>query len=832
MRLSFSFQLVSPRWFRFAATVSSAYRIASPFLVRLAGVPFDSLEKLTTPHVSRAAREIIRHQDELLPLRRAAWKFILSRESSLTRAEANTWRKALRHAEVPGKKIPEQLRDFAAATTALKAAKLQMAGALDDAVAQARRALFDVCTRFLPAYLVFGSGEVHHLMDAPLAIDDLPARNSQERKRERHLLLYLQRIAAKNDTFSEFGPCAWVGREQPATGLKFEARPGVAQRETFLERWCAHALAAVLNADAEIFPELRPRLNPNGRLVANRFIATDRGKTVELTPEQMEIVARCDGQTPVRELVKCPEIGDETELVPSNHESQIIHDLVSKEVLIAAIEVPAMEPFAFEILRQDIGAWRNETLRKRWLAVADALAELAGRFGQTSDVSQRNEIMTAARDRLASLGAERKAGERALYAAANPIAEECHRECRFELSEALLDEVVTAAEPWIDFWRDSYAFIAARVAANLRALLEKAPAKNLPLPAFLRFCENAKIPLTGPGLVGMAHIAFQEVKAAFRERLRPHSEKAEYELTAEDCAVVRKNFTYPKFDEFTYPSADLQLAAESVDAVNRGEYRWIIGELHPAAATLHHCMWWSCPDKPALSRALQSMIHDKLFFHFGFFAADFTAHTTVRVFDALPQQAIFVSPQRANPGWRYVAPAETEVFIDDEGDVALRCGDEYLGSFARNWVIPLGFHPFLFTIAPHTPRLRCGRVIVQRRAWSVSAEELGAGDFSGLSADLVIAIERLRAAKDWPRFIYIRPSEQALRRSGAENRDKDTKPVFIDLESYLFLEIFHRWLSKAGELEITEMLPAPDELLWKEADGRRTFELRTLICPR
>jgi hypothetical protein len=28
------------------------------------------------------------------------------------------------------------------------------------------------------------------------------------------------------------------------------------------------------------------------------------------------------------------------------------------------------------------------------------------------------------------------------------------------------------------------------------------------------------------------------------------------------------------------------------------------------------------------------------------------------------------------------------------------------------------------------------------------------------------------------------------------------------------------------------MLPDPDHLLWKEPDGRRTFELRTLIVPR
>ncbi|MEY2574171.1 MAG: hypothetical protein QOJ87_2384, partial [Verrucomicrobiota bacterium] len=123
------------------------------------------------------------------------------------------------------------------------------------------------------------------------------------------------------------------------------------------------------------------------------------------------------------------------------------------------------------------------------------------------------------------------------------------------------------------------------------------------------------------------------------------------------------------------------------------------------------------------------------------------------------------------------------------------------------------------------------KVIVQRRSWTVTLGELAPGTYTGVSRTLVAAIERLRAAKDWPRYVYIRPSEQALRRTGAEGRDKDTKPVFVDLESYLFLEIFHGWLTKAGELEVTEMLPDPEHLLWRENDGRRTFELRTQIVP-
>ncbi len=123
-------------------------------------------------------------------------------------------------------------------------------------------------------------------------------------------------------------------------------------------------------------------------------------------------------------------------------------------------------------------------------------------------------------------------------------------------------------------------------------------------------------------------------------------------------------------------------------------------------------------------------------------------------------------------------------------------------------------------------------MIVQRRSWTVSVDELVPGDFTGVSSHLVTAVEQLRATRDLPRHVYIRPTEASLRRSGAEGRDKDTKPVYIDLESYLFLEIFHRWLGKAGELEVTEMLPDPDHLLWQEKDGRRTFELRTQIIPR
>jgi hypothetical protein len=688
----------------------------------------------------------------------------------------------------------------------------------------AREALLKAARTILPAYLVFAGAGLHERLtrQSSSIAGPLPPRNKEARAHERTMVLYLQRLATKNDSLSAFGPEGWGTINQGIGALKLDPEPGIAKRESFLERWTAHGAAAAVNADGDIRLELSPRLHPSGRLDGNEFVFADTGETHTLDAEILKILSRCDGKTPAYSL---------------GIEARLLEELARDRIVRWEMEVPGLEPHAFDVLISDVSRWREGPHRARWLDLLQPISLLPERFAKTSDTAARMKIIEEADTRLDQLGVTRKAGGRFLYSATNPIGEECFRECHCSIDERLINEVAHDAAPWIDLWRDCYAFIAGRVAAGLRGLLAKAELQNgaLPLPAFVYHCEKCNIPLTGPALVGLAHLAFQEVKAAFRERMSGRASTAECEFTAEDSQLVRQKFEYEKFDEYTYPSADLQIAAKSIEAMARGDYQWILAELHPPVALLHHGFYWSCPDKRALSEALSATVFGRPSFHFGFFAADFTATTTVRIFDALPALNYFVAPQRANPKWQVIPPSETEVYIDESsGDVALRKrgSHEYLGSFARNWIIPLGFHPFCFSLGENTPRLRCGKVIVQRRSWVVTQEEFPAGDYTGVSHDLVLAVERLRAQRNLPRYVYIRPTEQALRRSGAEGRDKDTKPVFIDLESYLFLEIFHRWLMKSGELEVTEMLPDPDHLFWKEADGRRTFELRTQIVPR
>lgn len=805
--------------------MSAAYQVAPIFLIRLAGVPFDAVEQLATTSAAAIARDLVTAGEECARAAKAAEEFFSSRKQLLAPEVYRELHRAVRSSQVPAsfsEKQPHVFEKYADASARLRALNDELETTLQKEVQTARARLLVRSRNFLPGYLLFGAQGVRELLVAELeSIGDVPApRNNAARKMEQSLLLYLQRIAAKNDTFSEFGPSSWGIANESAKGMTLQPQPGIAKREAFLERWTAHALAAAVAHDPEVLPELPVRINPNGVLTTSGFLFLDSGEMVALTADEIVLLGRLQksGAQPVHAFGE-----------------SLVRTLIAKKIVLAALEVPALEPFAFEKLATDIKAFRPGAARTRWLSFVETLAPLPEKFAAATAVTARREIMARARQQLTAVGAERKPGQRSLYSAINPIGEECFRQTDFSINRELLDQVATGGEPWIDFWRDSYAYVASRVAAGLQMVLSKAPMKNgaLPLPAFLRACEMARVPLTGPGLIGPAMMAFQEIKAAFRQRMQKHAELTEYELTADDCHIVRDNFKFPRFDEFTYPSADLQLAAESAEAIAAGKYQWILSELHPPGALMHHAGYWSCPDKPALNEALASVTGKA--FHFGFFAADFTAHTTVRVFDAMPQLTTFVSTQRANPNWRQFPPAQTEVYVAEEtGDVRLRhaASREDLGSFARNWIIALGFHPFQFGMKPQMPRLRCGRVIVQRRAWTISANELPAGNFSGISRQLVVAIEKLRSEKQLPRFVYIRPTEEALRRSGAEGRDKDTKPVFVDMESYLFLEIFQRWLTKSGELEVTEMLPAPDDLWWRESDGRRTFELRTLIVPR
>ena len=128
---------------------------------------------------------------------------------------------------------------------------------------------------FLPRYLVFAASGLRNLLVEGTS-GPLPSRNKSLRARERHLLLYLQRVCGKNDTLSEFGPHGWGTAEPGVDSLRLVPEAGIARREVFPRTLDRARRRAAVNADPLIKIELPPRLHPHGRLENMTNLLTPR----------------------------------------------------------------------------------------------------------------------------------------------------------------------------------------------------------------------------------------------------------------------------------------------------------------------------------------------------------------------------------------------------------------------------------------------------------------------------------------------------------------------------------------------------------------------------
>lgn len=119
----------------------------------------------------------------------------------------------------------------------------------------------------------------------------------------------------------------------------------------------------------------------------------------------------------------------------------------------------------------------------------------------------------------------------------------------------------------------------------------------------------------------------------------------------------------------------------------------------------------------------------------------------------------------------------------------------------------------LFETRVHRPRIWLDELVVAREAWREVTAPLA-------FARAQDAKERFLGATTWalargfPRFCFVR--------SPAE-----VKPVYVDFESPVLVDLACRLLRQAPEVVVTEMLPSPDQTWLTDARGERyVSELR------
>jgi hypothetical protein len=794
------------------------YGLATIFGVRPAGVAFDVLDRLGTPRVADAARRVIALAAAIDDAARQALAQLATELGEQRSLRAKLEGKLRKRGAISADRVAAHpwLAAYAHALDEHGRAVAE----LDALVASEYAGLHDVlvreATRELPELLLI---ESEHLSDEIARIDsfETAGHTSGDRKNDRTLALYLQRVCAKSDTISRFGPFGW-GRVVPGDGIVLAPASGVARRCIELERWVVAQLIDRISADPAARAEARPRLHPNGRFEGDAFARHDEDRTIELAAAEGALARRCDGRTPAHAL----------------GEAAVLARLAELGVIRWEIERYAVDSTPFASLVAEVAGWRPGPLRDHWDGRLRAIGELVERFVADAAVDARRGVLAELRACLESCGVTPPDNQRKLYAARNPISENCLQDGTFSLGAGAVERMLAGAWPWFELFGDATAFAAARAFDQLREVIASAPRRGgtLSYATLARTARARGLALESDQWLGeAASAAYADLRRELSELLCRRPDAPEWRITADDCAVLRRDHRFPLGGELAYPSADLQIGAASVDDLAAGRVQWVVAELHYAFNLLQHSSYWACPDLAALHAGLRRAHGGGTFLVRDSFTQAPVHNSGEGLFAAMARPT-FVGTPVPKPTWRTCAPADAEVVLDEERrDIRLRAGDEDLGSLIRTPRLHMAMHPFFpFEHAPHQPRLVLGDVVVQREAWYVTSAELGEPRPTGASASFVTAVERLRAARGIPRWVFVRPAPGVL--GGANwDRDKDHKPLYVDLESVVFLDILERRLRKYGSLIVVEMLPDPRHLAWLGDGGRHVFELRTIVVP-
>ena len=118
---------------------------------------------------SGAARELLVRQESFAEAKEVAEKLFAHRISGLSDDAFKMWRTAIRQGRIPpepGKPHPAEFGSYVDELVALTTAITNLEACLAREVGEARARLLQTSRAILPAYLVFGSGEVQNLFSS------------------------------------------------------------------------------------------------------------------------------------------------------------------------------------------------------------------------------------------------------------------------------------------------------------------------------------------------------------------------------------------------------------------------------------------------------------------------------------------------------------------------------------------------------------------------------------------------------------------------------------------------------------------------------------------
>jgi lantibiotic biosynthesis dehydratase-like protein len=650
-------------------------------------------------------------------------------------------------------------------------------------------------------------------------------RTSRERQRELMLVSYLQRYCAKNDTIGFFGPVGWARLGEGEAAM--EARPGadlLAGRRVFFEGWAIDAVVDLLARDEAMRPWLAPRRTP---LLRRRgaVYSLPGGSRVLLGPAATALLAACDGSRPARDVVREVLRDPATRGRGEADLYELLEDLRARGLISWTFQVPLTLTPERE-LRELLVRVEDAAQRERGLAILDLLEEkraaVVRAAGRPDELDRALAALEESFTRTTGLAPTHSHGR--IYSGRTLLWEECRRDLDLRLGRPLVEEL---AAP-LALVLQSARWYTHQTALGHRAVLDRIYGEmsrqaRTPSLELLPFLGRAL-----PELVGRD--AFTALQNELHERWArvlclPAGGRRVALRSEELWPRAMREFAAPGpgWQKARYHSPDLLIAAESVEAVRRGDYLLVMGEIHLAVNTLDLNVFlahWPDADRlhadieadlpepsiiPLLPKKWRQTQEDA---GLGFVPTGITGRLDVALRSRKDVYVDLGLDPPAVPPEQILPIADLVVEPGEGGLVARRHDDRIrfdLIDFFQMILKILVVKTFkVMPSRPYTPRITVDRLVLTRESWSFPVDALGFARAHGM-----------------PRFLFFKAPNEP-------------KPVYLDLESPYSVEIFARAarqaVGKHGEepaIAVSEMLPTPADTWLPDAEGKRyTSELR------
>lgn len=681
--------------------------------------------------------------------------------------------------------------------------------------------------RFREATIWQSRDALHLGMDRYLA-NPSSAMNQKAQVREELIANYLQRYCTKNDSIGFFGPIGWASWTDDGPAISLRTGSGlIAWREVFFEGWCINALANAIGSRAAYRPWLAPRRHPTVHVHGNELHLPGQAVS-RLDDAQAAVLAACDGQQTASRIART--LINEAGILSSEQQVfDMLEDFVARGWITWKLEV-SWSPHPERALRRRLESIEESGLRAQALAMLDAMEAARGEIlhaaGDPKSLDRAMQELESLFARFTGIEATRGGGE--FYAGRSIVYQDCRRDIELTFGPELLQRLrpMTLLLHSARWYTRETRKNCVRAFDALYAQMGGSDASTVDASSFM-LAAQAKI----REAVGDAQA---ELRARWLDifELPEGPSRVQYH---DDILRPRVLETFrtegPAWQLARHASPDILIAARDEQAISRGEYQIVIGELHLARNSLDQSAFFTVHPDP--ENLIDWMTHD---LSEPILLPAYPTDWTNKTWSIFGQRGnMMVTPRHAEffafaPSMPCTPPARTTgigsfVVAREGGELWLRARDgrtryelvDALGAALTRAIVQT------FQILPpmrHRPRITIDDVIVQREAWSLRPDEF---DF----VDVKNPQERFLRARRWAR-------ERALPACVFVKANVELKPFYVDLESPTFIDSLARVVRRCQSSEsaesyitISEMLPSPEQSWLRDGEGTRyTCELR------